>query len=311
MSEPYDVIIIGAGGAGLTAALYAARANLRTLVFERGPMGGQIALTDTVENYPGFPDGVTGPGVSELMAKQATKFGAQIRTVGVTGVRGPNKLLYDVATDSGSFQAPAIILASGANPRMLQVPGERELTGKGVSYCATCDGPFFKGKEIVVVGGGDSAMQEGLFLTTFATQVHVVHRREKLRASAILQDRARSNRKMDFIWNTVVTAVAGKDRVEAVRLKNVQTQEEREFRAGGLFVFVGHDPATAFLQGFVELDEKGYVVAPADTLQTSKPGVFAAGEVRQHAVKQLVSACGEGCEAALAAQHYLENLPRP
>ncbi len=302
----YDVVIIGGGGAGLTAAIYTSRANLKTLLIEKLTPGGQIALTDIVENYPGFPEGVTGTEISMRMEAQAKRYGTQIVYEEVQSIAKSGSEFL-IKTSQKTYQARALILACGASFRMVGVPGEKELTGKGVSYCATCDGAFFKNKEIIVVGGGDSAMQEGLFLTRFVTKLSVIHRRDKLRASPILQDRAKQNPKINFVWDTVVTKINGKDKVESVRLKHVKTNEEREFKTDGVFVFIGHDPATKFLQGFVELDEKGYVKAN-EWLETSQPGVFAAGEIRAGAVKQLVSACGEGCEAALAAQAYLEHM---
>ncbi|OGX04902.1 MAG: thioredoxin-disulfide reductase [Omnitrophica bacterium RIFCSPLOWO2_12_FULL_50_11] len=302
----YDVLIVGGGGAGFTAAIYTSRAKLTTLLLEKQTPGGQIALTDMVENYPGFPEGITGLDISKRMEEQAKRYGTEVRYEEVKLIEKQNGG-FQVNTAQGSYQMRSIILATGASFRMLGVPGERELTGRGVSYCATCDGAFFKNKEVVVVGGGDSALQEGLFLTRFVNGLSVVHRRGKLRASPILQDRARENPKFRFVWDTVVTRIEGKNKVENVRLKNVRTGEENDLKTGGIFIFIGHVPATEFLKGFVELDEKGYVKT-SDKLETSVSGVFAAGEVRAGAVKQLVSACGEGCEAALAAQAYLEQL---
>ena len=302
----YDVLIIGGGGAGLTAALYTSRAKLTTLLLEKLTPGGQIALTDMVENYPGFPEGITGQEISRRMEEQAKRYGTEILYDEVSGLEKKDGQ-FRVKTASGaSFGSRTLILASGASYRNLLVPGEKELTGRGVSYCATCDGAFFKEKELVVVWGGDSAMQEGIFLTRFATQVTVVHRRDKLRASPILQERALHHPKMKFIWDTVVTEVVGEKKVQGARLKNLKTGETKDFKTDGIFVFVGHDPNTGFLKGFVELDEKGYVKTDLK-LQTSVAGVFACGEVRAGAVQQLVSCCGEGCEAALAAQAYLEH----
>ena len=304
--KKYDVLIIGGGGAGLTAALYTSRAKLSTLLLEKLVPGGQIALTDTVENYPGFPEGITGPEISQRMEDQAKRYGTEVVYQEVKSIAKVNGE-FQIKSAEGSYQGRSVILAAGASFRMLGIPGERELTGKGVSYCATCDGAFFKEKEIVVVGGGDSALQEGLFLTRFATKISVVHRRDTLRASPILQERAKNHPKINFIWDTVVEKVKGDRKVEGVTLKNLKTQQVRDFRTDGFFVFIGHDPNTSFLKSFVELDEKGYIQADPFT-RTSIPGVFAAGEIRAGAVKQLVAACGEGCEAALAAQEYLDHL---
>lgn len=303
--KKYDVIVIGGGGAGLTAALYTSRANLSTALFEKLTPGGQIALTDVVENYPGFPEGITGPEISQKMEEQAKRYGTEILYNEVKSMaRGTDG--FELQTANGVFHARSIILAAGASFRMLGVPKEKELTGRGVSYCATCDGAFFKQKDIIVVGGGDSALQEGIFLTRFATNVSVVHRRDKLRASPILQERAMQNPKIKFIWDTVVEKINGDKKVEGVTFKNLKSNQVSDFKTDGVFVFIGHDPNTKFLKDFVELDDHGYVKT-WENLKTSVPGVFAAGEIRAGATKQLVAACGEGCEAALAAQAYLEN----
>jgi len=305
-SEVYDVLIIGGGGAGLTAALYTSRAKLSTILLEKLTPGGQIALTYLVENYPGFPEGINGPEISQRMEEQAKRYGTRVEYEEVSGIEKKNGLFLISTAGAQAFQSRTVIVASGASYRNLNIPGEKELTGKGVSYCATCDGAFFKEKEIIVVGGGDSAMQEGIFLTRFVTKLTVVHRRDRLRANPLLQERARQNPKIKFAWDTVVTEILGPKKVEAVKLQNLKTKQAREFKTDGVFIFVGHDPNTAFLKGLIELDEKRYVKA-GENLQTKVPGLFVAGEVRAGAVKQLVACCGEGCEAALAAQAYLED----
>jgi len=305
--KEYDVVIVGGGGAGLTAGLYTSRARLSTLLIEKLAPGGQIALTDLVENYPGFPDGVLGPEISQRMEAQARKYGTEIAYTEVKSLGKNPDGRFIVKTSSEEFLAKSIVLAAGASYRKLGVPGEKEFTGKGVSWCATCDGAFFRNKEIVVIGGGDSSMQEGIFLTRFATKVTVIHRRDKLRASPILQQRAKENPKIHFMWDTVIEKINGEKKVESVLLRNLKTNQPSDFRTDGVFIFIGHDPNTSFLNDFVELSEEKYVKS-SGYVKTSVPGVFAAGEIREGAVKQLVSACGEGCEAALAAQEYIEHL---
>ncbi len=304
-SEVYEVIVIGGGGAGLTAALYTSRANLKTALFEKLTPGGQIALTHDVENYPGFPEGISGPDIAMRMEEQAKKYGTEVFYDEVKSIQRSDKQ-FNIVTSGKTFQTRTLILAAGASFRTLDVPGEKVLTGRGVSYCATCDGAFFKSKEIVVVGGGDSALQEGIFLTKFATKVTIIHRRDKLRASSILQERAKSNPKIQFIWDTVVEKVLGDKKVESLEIKNLKTNQVTPFKTDGIFIFVGHNPNSDFVKDLVRVDEHGYVLTNAD-LETSVPGIFAAGEIRKGAVKQLVTACGEGCQAALSAQHYLEN----
>ncbi len=302
----YDVAVLGGGGAGLTAALYASRANLFTVLFEKLMPGGQIATTDLVENFPGFPEGVLGPEIAQRMEAQAKRYGTDFFQEEVLKVRRKEER-FEILTADGVRFSRTVIVATGAAFRRLGVPNEKEFTGRGVSYCATCDGAFFKGKEVAVVGGGDSALQEGLFLTRFANRVTIIHRRDQLRASPILQERAKANSKIRFIWDTVVDKIEGDGKVEAVFLRNVKTQQLSPMAVNGVFIFAGHDPVSSFVAGFVDRDEKGYI-RTEQGCATSVPGVFAAGEVRAGSVRQLVAACGEGCEAALAAQHYLEEI---
>jgi len=301
-----NLVIIGSGPAGLTAAIYAARANLSPLMLTGQEIGGQIALTDEVENYPGFPDGVTGPELVELMQKQAKKFGARVEIDVVEQVdlkRHP----FALKTQNGAtYAANALIVATGASPRRLGVPGEKELTGRGVSYCATCDGFFFRGKEIAVVGGGDSALQEGLFLTRFASKVHVIHRRDSLRAQPILQDRARENPKMNFVWNSVVKEIKGNGSVAKLVLENTQTHAQSELAAQGIFVYAGHLPNTELFKGQLEMNEEGYLKVDA-RLHTSVPGVFAAGESHDHVFRQAVVSAGYGCMAEMEAEKFLAD----
>jgi thioredoxin reductase (NADPH) len=301
----YDVMIVGGGGAGLTAALYTSRANLSTILFEKLVSGGQIASTDWVENYPGFPEGVLGSEIAQKMEAQAVRYGAKIVYEEVKSLSRKGDV-FEAVSDEAGYTARTVILAMGASFRRIGVPNEKELTGKGVSYCATCDGAFFKGKKVLAVGGGDSALQEGIFLTRFAERVTIVHRRDKLRASPILQGRAKTNPRMDFIWNSVVEKIIGEKKVESVLLRDLKTGEAKDLPVDGVFVFIGHDPNSSLAKDFVALDEKGYIMTDA-SLSASVPGVFAAGEVRRGAVRQLVAACGEGCAAALSAQAFLDD----
>lgn len=302
----YKVVIIGSGPAGWSAALYAARAETNPLVLTGLELGGQAALTHTIENYPGFPDGVGGAQLGELFQKQAERFGAQVEFDRASAV-DLSQPPFVIHTDGGKqIQAQTLIIATGASPNHLQVPGETELTGRGVSYCATCDGWFFKDKRVVVVGGGDSALEEGLFLTRYATSVTVIHRRNQLRAGAILQSRAFANEKMHFIWDTVVTEIVGKDAVEAVRLKNLKSGEESLFPTDGVFIFIGHTPNTQIFRGQLEIDENGYIVVDK-RMRTSVPGVFAAGEAADSLYRQVVTSAGMGAAAAMQAVKYLEE----
>jgi thioredoxin reductase (NADPH) len=302
-----NVIIIGSGPAGLTAALYAARANLNPLLISGNELGGQIALTNEVENYPGFPEGITGPELVELMKRQAERFGARFET---DYVRQANLLAhpFQLKTENRrEYEAKAVIAATGASPRRLGVPGETEYMGRGVSYCATCDGFFFRGKEIAVVGGGDSALQEGLFLTRFATRVHIVHRRDQLRAQPILQDRARENPKMNFVWNSVVREIRGDGTVGVLELQDAQSKESRELPVQGVFVYVGHIPNTQLFNGQLAMDEEGYLKVD-ERLHTNVPGVFAAGETHDRVFRQAVVSAGYGCMAAMETEKFLANL---
>ncbi len=299
------VLILGSGPAGLSAALYAARAELEPIVLTGMQLGGQAALTHLIENYPGFPEGVGGAQLGELFQKQAEHFGAKVEFDMANEV-DLSQRPYTVKTDSGEYKAETLILTTGANPVHLEIPGEVELTGRGVSYCATCDGWFFKDKKVVVVGGGDSAFEEALFITRYASSVTLIHRREEFRAGAILQNRAKEHPKMNFILNTVVTEVVGSDKLTALKLKNVQTGEESTFETDGLFIFIGHSPNSQIFKGQVEMSDLGYVIVN-DKMETSVEGVYAAGEIADPHFRQVVTSAGMGAAAAIQATRYLEE----
>ncbi len=299
----YGVIIIGAGPAGYTAGIYSARARHDTLIISGLLPGGQLVNTTDVENYPGFENGIMGPDLMMVWRKQTEKMGATIVDDEVVKVDFKNKP-FKVSTASTEYQADAVIIGTGANPRKLGLEGEQTFAGKGVSYCATCDGPFFRNLELVVSGGGDSAMDESTFLTKFATKVHIVHRRKELRASKVMQERAFNNPKIQFHWNSKIEEINGNEKVQHVILKDIQSNEKTKLEVGGVFVAIGHEPNTKLFQGQVELDNKGYVVLKNYT-ETSVSGVFAAGDVHDHRYRQAVTAAGYGCMAAIDVDKYL------
>ncbi len=300
------VIVIGSGPAGLTAAVYAARANLRPLVLAGGLYGGQLMLTTDVENYPGFPEGIMGPDLMIRFREQAARFGARIENVDVTSVEFAKPPLI-VRTLDAQYEAETVIVATGASARWLDIPGEERLRGRGVSTCATCDGAFFRDKQIVVVGGGDSALEEALFLTRFGRRVTLIHRRDRLRASKIMAARASAHEKVDFIWNSVVEEALGDTHLTGLRLRNVVDGSTSEFGADALFIAIGHTPNTSIFAGQIDLDELGYIASP-DGTRTNAEGVFVAGDVNDHRYRQAITAAGAGCRAAMDAEKYLEAL---
>lgn len=305
MKREYDVIIIGGGPAGYTAALYAARANLKVAVITGEVPGGQLVLTTMVENYPGFEHGVDGPDLMEKMAKQAARFGAEYFNEFVTKVDFRSKIKRVFVRDD-QYIAPAVIVATGAQTKWLGLENEKRLMNKGISSCATCDGYFYKGKHVVVVGGGDTAMEEALFLTKFAARVTVVHRRDKLRASKIMQERAMSNQKIDFIWDSVVDDVLGENFVDGVMLKNVKTKKSWRFDCQGLFVAIGHQPGTQLFSDSLELNDQGYIITKNDVF-TNMEGIYAAGDVADPKYSQAVTAAASGCKAAMEVEMFLEG----
>jgi thioredoxin reductase (NADPH) len=301
--KKYDVIIIGGGPAGLSAGLYTARARLKTLLIEKGAVGGMIINAGLVENYPGFADGVSGIDLTQAMYKQATKFGMEMLSAEVTGLKvdGKNKV---VATPEGDFSAGAVIIAGGSERQKLGVPGEVEYTGKGVSYCATCDGAFFRDKVMAVIGGGNAAVTEALELTKFASKIFVIHRRHELRATKVVQEKAFADKKLEFIWDTVVTAVTGDAFVKKIKLRDLNTNKESELAVDGVFVNVGSQPATGYLKGVLAMDAVGAIVAN-DRMETGVPGVYAAGDIRSGSIRQTIGAAGDGAVAAVNAGKYL------
>jgi thioredoxin reductase (NADPH) len=302
----HNVVIIGSGCAGLTAAIYAARANLTPLVIDGHEPGGQLSLTTHVENFPGFPDGILGPELIENMRKQAAKFGTEFKAGVVTDV-DLSQRPFKIAAGKDIYEAKALIIAAGASARLIGLSNERELIGHGVSTCATCDGYFFRGKPIGVVGGGDSAMEESNFLSRYASKVYLIHRRNEFRASKIMIDRAKANEKIEFVTPAVVDEIVAKDgSVESVRLRNPESSDTREIALHGLFVAIGHDPNTKVLKGKLEMDVNGYLIAKHGSL-TKIPGVFIAGDVQDHRYRQAITAAGSGCMAALDAEKFLEE----
>jgi len=304
-NDMHDVVIVGAGPAGLSAALYAARADLNPLVLTGTQIGGQAALTHNIENYPGFPEGIGGVELSDLFQKNAERFGAELVFDNATSV-DLSQRPFTVKTYGSSYQTKTLIIATGASPNELGIPGEKEFLGKGVSYCGTCDGWFFKDKKVVVVGGGDSALEEGIFLTRYATSVTIIHRRDELRGGALLQKRAFKNPKISFMWDTIVKEVLGDQSVEKVLVENVETGEQSEITTDGFFVFIGHTPNSAMFESQLKMDKEGYLVINQQ-METSVKGVYAAGEIADPRYRQVVTSAGMGAAAAIEATRLLES----
>ncbi|MBI2842971.1 MAG: thioredoxin-disulfide reductase [Armatimonadetes bacterium] len=305
-STTHDTIIIGGGPAGLTAAIYAARARMDTLLVERTFPGGLMMISEYIENYPGFSNGVSGPDLCLAMQAQAEKFGAQVMLTDIQSVNltGPEKI---IRTSEGELKARTVIIATGARPRRLGVPGEKEFQGRGVSYCATCDGPFFKGKKLAVIGGGDTAVEDSVYLTRFADDVTIIHRRDRFRAAKIIQERALANPHINVLWDSVVQEIHGNPVVEQIKIKNVKNHDLTDLKVDGVFILIGQEPDTAFLADQVTRDSFGYIPTDAE-MHTNLPGVFAAGDVRQKTLRQIVTACADGAMAATSAEKYLESL---
>ncbi|MBW2608317.1 MAG: thioredoxin-disulfide reductase [Deltaproteobacteria bacterium] len=303
----YDLVIIGGGPAGLTAGIYTSRARLNVLLVEKAAPGGQVLVSDWIENYPGFPEGISGYDLVTKMAEQAKRFGLNIETNEVVSLDFSEDV-KKIELNDKKITASSVIIATGASPRKLGVPGEDIFTGKGVSFCATCDGPFFKDRIVVSVGGGDTAVQESIFLTRFVKKVYLVHRRDELRATKILRERAMANEKIEFVWDSVVTGIGGGlTNVEKVHVKNVKTGEEKEIPADGCFIWVGIFPNTGFLKDTVKVDNNGFIIA-GQNMETSVPGVFAAGDVRNTPLRQIVTSVGDAAIAAVSAEHYIEDM---
>jgi thioredoxin reductase (NADPH) len=307
--DVWDTMILGGGPGGFSAGMYATRGGMSTLLIEKLVPGGQAATTEWVDNYPGFPDGISGPDLSKKFEEHALRFGLRVANEEITGVELPETPgePFRVVTDQSAYQGRSIILALGADWNKLGVPGEDKFRGMGVSYCATCDGPFYQDLEIVVVGGGDTAVEESTYLTKIVSKVTIVHRRDRLRATQIIQDRAFADPKIEFIWDTAVEAIEGENGVEKIRLRSLKTGEVWEKSCAGVFIFVGTVPNTLFLKGIVEMDEQGYILSDND-MKTSVNGIFVCGDARKKLFRQIVTACGEGATAAFAARHYVDEL---
>ena len=299
------VIIIGSGPAGLTAALYAARGNLDPLVISGNQLGGQISITNEVENYPGFPEGTTGPELVELMQKQSERFGARILIDEVTEVDFSKGSPFYLKTHGDEFETDAVIVTVGASPKRLGIPGEDDFIGRGVSFCATCDGFFFRDKDVLVIGGGDSALEEALFLTKFASKVRVIHRRDELRAGEALKRRAAQNEKIEFVWDTVLEEIQGNGKVERAVAKNVKSETTSNLKTDGVFIFIGHYPNSSLFEGQLEMDEQGYLVTD-ENMMTSIPGIFAAGEIQDPVYRQIATSVGQGCAASIMVARWLD-----
>lgn len=309
MSDIFDLVIIGGGPSGLTAGIYGARAGLSTLILEKMTPGGQVITTDILENYPGFPEPISGYELIDRMVEQTTRLGVQIRYAEVVGIKLTDNHEKEVLLSGGeTIRALSVIISTGAYHKKLGVPGEERFWGKGVSCCATCDGMFYKGKRVVVVGGGDTAVKEALFLTKFASEITLVHRRDRLRATKILQDRILNMPdKVKFEWKSIVKEIMGDAHVEAVRIESVENHEEKIIDCDGVFIFVGFTPNSDFVKDLVQTDERGYIITNEE-METSVPGIFACGDVRKKSFRQIVTACGDGAIAAFSAQHYVETL---
>ncbi|MFN3406351.1 MAG: thioredoxin-disulfide reductase [Caldimicrobium sp.] len=303
----YDLVILGGGPAGLTAGLYAKRSYLQTLLIEKGPVGGQVLYTDLIENYPGFPEGISGYDLIERFKKQVEKFGLPIHYDEVVDFANFGDFKEIILASGKKISTKALILALGAKPKVLNIPGEKEFTGKGVSYCAICDGPFYRDEEVAVVGGGNTALQEALFLTKFARKVFLIHRRESFRGTAILQERVLSNPKIEVLWPFMVEKIEGKDKVEKIIIRNLKEGQIQELRVSGIFIFIGLSPQTDWLKGKIDLDENGFIIVDKE-MRTNVPGVFACGDVVSKKFRQIINACGEGAVAALSAEEYIKGF---
>ncbi|MEK6692251.1 MAG: thioredoxin-disulfide reductase [Nitrospirota bacterium] len=306
MSEKYDVAIIGGGPAGLTAGLYTSRAGIKSLLIEKGVPGGLMAATYWIENYPGFDEGISGLDLSKKMEKQARRFGLDLRTGSIDDIRINGKEKVLISDNGTEISTKAVIIATGSDPKKLNVEGEERLRGKGVSYCATCDGAFFRDKKVAVIGGGNSALQEAIFLTRFAEEIFIVHRRDTLRATKINQEKAFSESKIKFIWDSVVEKIEGNETLSSIRLKNLRSKESENLRVDGIFIYIGSSPNTEFLRGLVKLDYYRFIITD-EKMATSVPGIYAAGDVRANDLKQIVTAAGDGAIAALSAERYIEE----